>query len=862
MEITQEKNKGSKSKTENKWASLSLDDFINAASDSESDQEIGEVSSKHSVEKKDNKRNNKSKISSDSSSIPDGVDVEDVDTEENDEEEDVEDEDNECDEEADSENEDNDSSEEADSENEVNDGEEEADEEDDDDNDSDSNAFVGSEVKKHKATLEKLKTDDPEFYKFLSENDRELLEFDTSDSEDDNEKEDEVHKPPDELELASDDSDYEDKESAAIRKSNVVTQVLVDKWQENLKTDKSVKTIAEVVDVFRCAVQSVSEEKTPKLKYHVEGGTAFNSVVRLCIVDLIPAIKRYLKMTDDGPVKLEQSKGWIKVKLHVKSYLADVIRLLSSLAESSLLSVLLKHVHQLIPFYRSFIKITRVLCKRLVTLWCEGQDSVRVLAFLCLLRLARVQPEQLLEPLLKAMYLSYARNCKFTSPSTWPMINFMRRSLVEIMALQENLTYRHAFLYIRQLAIHLRNALTLKKKDSNLTVYNWQFVHCLHLWAALLGALPHSQTLKPLVYPLVQIGIGTINLVPTGRYYPLRFHVASILNKLSVDTGVFIPVLPFLLEILQKHNFEKKPSKTSMKPMDFSCILRVSQSQLGESGFRDAVIETFYDRLLECLESNSHSVAFPELALPVILQLKSFIKKCPVANYSKKLKQLLEKIQENVQFIEKKRSQVSFDLADTKAVMALENQVKSSGTPLSSYCQSWNKMREREMAIKIAKKVEVDKEYKLPTLKKPEKKTDDEDVFEGLFPSDLSDDEDLEERFKLKEERGLKRKPDESVSKPEKVETTAPQTSPPKKMKAVERKKPNVSLIDGPDIDDEVGEFHMSDTDDDEDAEDEENEDTSSDDEAEDEMDDNDDGDNFDTDESDEDEEDDDDEDE
>ena len=53
----------------------------------------------------------------------------------------------------------------------------------------------------------------------------------------------------------------------------------------------------------------------------------------------------------------------------------------------------------------------------------------------------------------------------------------MRRSLVELMALQEALTYKHAFLYIRQLAIHLRNAITSKKKVCNNHVLPKYLVH-------------------------------------------------------------------------------------------------------------------------------------------------------------------------------------------------------------------------------------------------------------------------------------------------------------------------------------------------------------------------------------------------
>ena len=153
-----------------------------------------------------------------------------------------------------------------------------------------------------------------------------------------------------------------------------------------------------------------------------------------------------------------------------------------------MLSVLLKHIHRMTPFILCFPSISQKVLKRVIFLWASDDDVVRVLSFLCALKLANHR-RSLLKPALKvcmenikkkfefcfviiylfiyffqSMYLTYVKNTKFISPSTLPGVNFMRQSLAEMFALDDTTSYQMAFLYIRQLAIHLRNAITLRKK--------------------------------------------------------------------------------------------------------------------------------------------------------------------------------------------------------------------------------------------------------------------------------------------------------------------------------------------------------------------------------------------------------------
>merc|ERR1712013_241230 len=170
-------------------------------------------------------------------------------------------------------------------------------------------------AKDQKSYITSLKDKDPDFFEFLKENDEELLNFDeSSEDEDDEDKEREkgAHKPPEKLEVASDESDFEDDEVEASGSRKKLNQAQVNTWLDQLTKQPNLSLIQDIIEGFRGAVASIgsgekSEEAVP-LKYIVEGGSLFNSVVRLCVVNLEPALKKVLKIEPDSHMKPEKAK--------------------------------------------------------------------------------------------------------------------------------------------------------------------------------------------------------------------------------------------------------------------------------------------------------------------------------------------------------------------------------------------------------------------------------------------------------------------------------------------------------------------------------------------------------------------------
>ncbi|XP_065203552.1 nucleolar complex protein 2 [Planococcus citri] len=579
-----------------------------------------------------------------------------------------------------------------------------------------------------------------------------------SDDESESSSDEKVHQPPESLEVASDDSDYEEEEDddqSKSKQSGKVTMNMVDGWEQDLQANKrNIKPLSTLVRAFHACLLRISGDSDSKPEaggFRVDGSAVFNAVIRLCVTQVYPFVIKVLNLPSTSITKkmILNSKKWSFTKNTIRNYIVDLIKMIKNISSEDVVRVLLKNFHQMTPFASCLPTIAKPVLKQLISVWgTHTDDTVRVIAFLCILRFATTDLNTNLHTILKKMYFSFVSNSKFISQNSIATVNFMRKSLTEMFCMSDSISYNHAFLYIRQLAIHLRSAVITKKKDSIQAVYNWQFISSLQLWVDVLCKMYDKPQLNALVYPIVQIIIGCIKSIPTAQYFPLRFHCIRMLNKLSRETGVFIPTLPFVVEMFSAANMSSQHKKMSMKPMDFTYILRLSKVQMQENAFKDAVVENIYDVVLDYVAAESHRISFPETVLLLQIQLKQFLKNCKNMNYTRKMKPLLEKIDETCKTINTERSNCGIALSDEKGMAAWESNLKLKGNSLTEFHKTWVKVNEQKIKQKQIDKIDLD-DYELPVLTKlpgkkmdQKKKTVKENGHMDLFSSDEDEDDD------------------------------------------------------------------------------------------------------------------------
>ncbi|EUC63015.1 Noc2 family protein, putative [Rhizoctonia solani AG-3 Rhs1AP] len=296
----------------------------------------------------------------------------------------------------------------------------------------------------HAMDLAQLQKNDPEFYKYLQDNDRELLDFN-----------------PDDMEF-EDDEDMEESNEKPI-----LTSEILKSWQRSLIETHSLRTLRKLLVAFKAAAYMNDEDV--ETRWRVDSAAVFNKLVTTTLkyTPIIAAHHAPYKTLPGDKFKPPTTNATLSKLL--LSHLYNAIHLIEQLpsrptqtddtedgddndtpkskskkskkddkkakkmkkeeeegSKTALVELALSETGKLVPWVVGSRKAVKMWLKTCLSLWSTSADSVRISAFLAVRRIGLSADEAVVELVMKNTYLTLLRSSKSTSPHTLPSLTLMK----------------------------------------------------------------------------------------------------------------------------------------------------------------------------------------------------------------------------------------------------------------------------------------------------------------------------------------------------------------------------------------------------------------------------------------------------
>ncbi|KAI3903610.1 hypothetical protein MKW98_032264 [Papaver atlanticum] len=441
----------------------------------------------------------------------------------------------------------------------------------------------------------------------------------------------------DELEQDSDysDSDEEaetsdqDMVEAGSSIGKPLTTAIIDSWCQLVLEDQNLSVLPNLLNAYRAACQYGSGDAIDAISQRIQSSKTFCKILNFTLREADNIFRAHLEIPSFDCEKhtvlgLKKTQKWKDSEPLIQSYLSSTIIFLNHVTDSEMLAFALTRLRASTIFFAAFPSLLKKLNKVTVHLWATGEGKVPSASFLIMRDAASQLSLNCLEPCLIKTYKAFIARSKFLEPTNLLHIKFLVHSLVELYSLDVPRSCSKAL-------------------ESMEKIYSWQYINCVDLWVKYVCTNVEDNDLQLLVYLIAQIINGVAHLFSGPRHLPLRVKCIQMLNQLSSSSRDFIPVTSLVPDSLE-YIGTGKPDAKSAKPFDMSFALKVPKQWLKSRLFQE-----------ECVLS--------------VIELLS------------------AHVEQNVEFVNKKREEVAFSPKDKASVDSFlqEIKVESKQTPFTQY---------------------------------------------------------------------------------------------------------------------------------------------------------------------------------
>jgi nucleolar complex protein 2 len=357
-------------------------------------------------------------------------------------------------------------------------------------------------------------------------------------------------------------------------------------------------------------------------------------LLKFCLRNLVEILVLKLhSITPSGLKEKNLNQKTSVIKNLIRRYLSALCRYTKN-TENQMLAYIFKNISSLSELIFEYKNKIEVFLKLSVKIWASRHGyTTSNYAFNFIKDILQKRPEYF-ENALKYFYINYLETAKAMNWNTIQKIRSMQDELIKILSFDLQKAYITIFTFIRKLCLQLRMTIMDKKSSSIKNIYNWQFINSLKLWSRVISTYFNNKNseINLLAYPLIQTILGVLRLNLVDTFFPLRIYLCNMLNEISHATNIYTPVSTYILEILESSLFKSKYKEKNVTSNekdscpDINVNLKFKNEEFKNYGYVFYILDESIDSLCEFLSLNSYKYSFPEIAFPVMYQLKKISK--------------------------------------------------------------------------------------------------------------------------------------------------------------------------------------------------------------------------------------------
>ncbi|KAL0298695.1 UNVERIFIED_CONTAM: Nucleolar complex protein 2 [Sesamum radiatum] len=410
-------------------------------------------------------------------------------------------------------------------------------------------------------------------------------------------------------------------------KGKFLTNSVINTWCQMVKEDHSQSALISLLNAYRAACHYGTES----IGHRIENSETFCNILLLTLSNANDIFRGLLKMSSANSTKetlqeLKKAAKWKSFKPLVKSFVRSTLFLLNQVTDTDILTFAMTRLRACLIFFLAF-------------------------------------------PSLMQRFIKFLRDC-----------------IVELCSIDVQKSSLKALASISQLAKLYSWGVQTKKKEAVRKICSWEYVNCVDLWVRFISANISDYDLQSLFFMTIQLINGLAYMFPGPRYFPLRLKCIGWLNHFARSSGNFIPLSSLVLDILE-YNIVKEGRK-AQNAINIASVLKFKQ-YLKSKSFQDECFHSAIEQLTLHFAQWSHHICFPDLATIPLIRLRKIHEITTIESLRRMVKRLIDQVEQNVDFVQKKRDEVPFSPHDHQSVDSFLQLEKSSlNAPFTQYYRS------------------------------------------------------------------------------------------------------------------------------------------------------------------------------